>query len=144
MVYKAINEDLNILAGLAMLLWPEHTLEELKSEFLDIIDCSDAVFYIITNEDQPIGFAQCQLRYDYVEGTVSSPVGYLEGIFIKEEYRNNGYARRLLQECERWALEKGCKEFASDCELSNEVSLNFHLNMGFAEANRVICFTKKL
>lgn len=144
MVYKAAKADLNMLAGFAMLLWPEHTLEELKNEFLDIIDCEDAVFYIITNEDQPIGFAQCQLRHDYVEGTASSPVGYLEGIFIKEEYRNNGYARRLLQECERWALEKGCKEFASDCELSNEVSLNFHLNMGFAEANRVICFTKKL
>ncbi len=27
-----------------------------------------------------VGFTQCQLRYDYVEGTKTSPVGYLERI----------------------------------------------------------------
>ena len=29
-------------------------------------------------------------------------------------------------------------------ELTNETSLAFHLKVGFAEANRIICFTKKL
>jgi len=28
--------------------------------------------------------------------------------------------------------------------LDNEESLKFHLKMGFAEANRIICFTKSL
>lgn len=144
MIYKATKDDIDILVSLAIVMWSEHTLDDLKNEFLAIIERNDAVFYILTQEEQPIGFAQCQLRYDYVEGTESSPVGYLEGIFIQEEYRNNGYAKTLLQECEKWALEKECKEFASDCELSNDVSLMFHLNMGFTEANRIICFTKSL
>ena len=89
-----------------------------------------------------IAFAQCQLRYDYVEGTESSPVGYLEGIFVAEEYRKRGYAADLLAECEKWAGEKGCTEFASDCELDNEDSLKFHMALGFEEANRIICFKK--
>lgn len=144
MIDKATKNDLNTLAGLAVIMWSNHTLEDLINGFAAIIDSKDAAIFIITIDGQPVGFAQCQLRYDYVEGTESSPVGYLEGIFIKEEYRNNGYARRLLQECEKWALKKDCKEFASDCELSNDVSLQFHLNMGFTEANRIICFTKKL
>lgn len=144
MIYKADKEDINILTGLAKQMWSEHTLDDLKNEFTAIIASNNAVFFIIMEKKQPIGFAQCQLRYDYVEGTKSSPVGYLEGIFIREEYRNNGYARSLLKECEKWALEKECKEFASDCEISNEASLKFHLNMGFTEANRIICFTKKL
>lgn len=55
-----------------------------------------------------------------------------------------GFARALLKACEAWALEKGCTEFASDCELTNETSRKFHMNTGFAEANRIICFTKKL
>lgn len=38
----------------------------------------------------------------------------------------------------------GCREFASDCELTNEESLRFHLGTGFTEANRIICFTKPL
>lgn len=91
-----------------------------------------------------MGFAQCQLRRDYVEGTESSPVGYLEGIFVAEEYRHQGVARKLLAACEIWAKEQGCTEFASDCELANTASLRFHLNVGFQEANRIICFTKKL
>ena len=50
----------------------------------------------------------------------------------------------MLTACENWAKEKGCREFASDCELTNAQSLQFHLSVGFAEANRIICFTKKL
>ena len=40
--------------------------------------------------------------------------------------------------------EKDCTEFASDCELTNTESLRFHLKVGFLEANRIICFTKKI
>ena len=79
-----------------------------------------------------------------VEGTDSSPVGYLEGIFVLEEYKKRGYAKELLGECQNWAKDQGCFEFASDCELDNEDGLKFHLKMGFAEANRIICFTKRL
>ena len=63
---------------------------------------------------------------------------------MAEKYRKQGVARDLLSACETWAKEKGCTEFASDCELSNVQSLQFHLNVGFEEANRIICFTKKL
>ena len=91
-----------------------------------------------------IGFAQCQLRFDYVEGTRSSPVGYLEGVFVDAPYRAQGYGKQLVAACEMWAKEKGCSEFASDCELSNQQSLAFHLHSGFTEANRIICFTKML
>ena len=48
------------------------------------------------------------------------------------------------EECEKWAKEKGCSEFASDCDLDNDVSLAFHINMGFTEVNRIICFTKQI
>ncbi|WP_312106940.1 aminoglycoside 6'-N-acetyltransferase [Lachnoclostridium sp.] len=144
MIKKATQEELHTLAQLAILLWPDHTLDELEDEFLEYIEKEDATFYIAYKDDISVGFAQCQLRYDYVEGTSSSPVGYLEGIFIKEEYRNQGYASRLLKECENWAKTLGCGEFASDCELSNQDSLVFHLTVGFEEANRIICFTKKL
>ena len=68
----------------------------------------------------------------------------MEGIFLKQDFRKNGYARQLLAACENWAREKGCREFASDCELHNTDSLRFHLAVGFEEANRIICFKKSL
>ena len=104
----------------------------------------EAAFFLAYAGETLIGFAQCQLRHDYVEGTESSPVGYLEGIYVAEEYRKQGVARELLSACESWAKAKGCTEFASDCELDNTQSLRFHLNVGYEEANRIICFTKKL
>ena len=32
----------------------------------------------------------------------------------------------------------------NDCEIDNVSSLGFHMAVGFEEANRIICFTKKL
>ena len=143
MIQKALVADASIVATLAHLLW-QGDIQEYTEEFRDLIAAEDCAVFIDYEDDQPIGFAQCQLRHDYVEGTDSSPVGYLEGIFVREEYRRKGHARALLATCEEWTISQGCSEFASDCELDNADSLLFHLKMGFIEANRIICFTKNL
>ena len=144
MIRKAEIKDLTILAELACKLWPDQTAEEMHSELAEVIAKQDAAFFLAYAEETAIGFAQCQLRYDYAEGTDSSPVGYLEGIYVTDIYRKQGTARELLNACESWAKTKGCVEFASDCELDDMQSLQFHLNVGFEEANRIICFTKKI
>ena len=144
MIKRAEKEDAEILARLAIQMWEDHTLAELEDEFKEITEKEDAACFIKYVDDVPIAFAQSGLRYDYVEGTDSSPVGYLEGIFVAEKYRKNGYAAELLIECEKWAKEKNCTEFASDCELVNEDSLKFHVALGFEEANRIICFRKDI
>ncbi len=144
MVRKAEIKELPILAELACRLWSDHTVMEMQEEMAVILAQADAAFFLAYDGEKAIGFAQCQLRHDYVEGTDSSPVGYLEGIYVAAGYRKLGVARELLTVCESWAKSKGCIEFASDCELDNVQSLQFHLNVGFEEANRIICFTKKL
>lgn len=144
MIKKVNKSEIKSIANLAVLLWPNHSVEELEEEFLEISLKEDAQVFIIYESNLPVGFAQCQLRYDYVEGTKTSPVGYLEGIFVKEKFRHKGYAKQLLQACENWAKMNECKEFASDCEIENEDSFQFHKAMGFSEANRIICFTKRL
>ena len=143
-IIAAEKKDLAALTELAQKLWPGHLVEELEADLAQIQAKEDAVFFLAKDGGCFIGFAQCQLRRDYVEGTESTPVGYLEGIYTEEACRGNGVARALLAACEGWARVQGCREFASDCELENTGSLQFHLNMGFAEANRIICFTKKL
>jgi len=138
---KAVPEA----ARLAQLLWPEHTREELQGELEQVLlSRKGAVFLAYGPDAQAVGFAQCQLRHDYVEGTESSPVGYLEGIYVQPDSRRQGIAGALLKACEQWASRQGCREFASDCELSNQQSLRFHLGCGFAEAGRMICFVKEL
>ena len=142
-IVKAEVKDASEVARLSLQLWPEHDIEEMKREFRELIQMDDSAVFL-AREGEAVGFAQCQLRRDYVEGTQSSPVGYLEGRFVTQPCRNRGYARALLAACQDWARARGCTEFASDCELTNSESLAFHLRMGFLEANRIICFTKRL
>ena len=143
-IIKASAEDAQAVAVMAAKMWTDHTADELAEGFAAVINDPDSVVFILTDGNKAVGFAQCGLRYDYVEGTDSSPVGYLEGVFVEVPYRKQGCAKQLLSRCEKWAKEKGCSDFASDCELDNEVSRLFHLGSGFREANRIICFAKKL
>lgn len=140
MIRRATKEDIPVIAGLMVALWPHHTAAEMEGELGKSMEQEETTFFLAEEG----GFAQCSLRHDYVEGTESSPVGYLEGIYVAKSARKQGLARELLHACENWAKEKGCREFASDCELTNTQSLEFHLSAGFEEANRIICFTKKL
>lgn len=143
-IRKADEKDINVIANMAALMWNDNCADELKKDFLDFFQKGKGQIFLKIEHDIPVGFAQCQLRYDYVEGTQTSPVGYLEGIFVKDACRKKGYAKELLAACEAWARESGCNEFASDCEIDNIDSLRFHLAVNFEEANRIICFTKKL
>ena len=129
MIKRAELTDADCLASLAIHMWAEHNLDGLTEEFREIINDENAACFLKYIDNIPIAFAQCHLRHDYVEGTNSSPVGYLEGIFVAEGYRSKGYASELLTECEKWAKEKGCSEFGSDCELDNSDSLRFHMAM---------------
>ncbi len=144
MFKKATLDDVPTVTKLALELWPDNDMEPLANEMKVIIAQSDATIILAYNEQQVIGFAQCQIRNDYVEGTNTSPVGYLEGVYVKDAFRKQGVARELIATCEQWAKTQGCHEFASDCELHNEESLSMHIRLGFIEANRIICFTKQL
>lgn len=143
-IRKAVVEDAKDVANLAIQMWQSNTIEELTEEFCNYIEKESCVVFVAILDGSAIGFAQCGLRHDYVEGTATSPVGYLEGIFVVEEHRNRGVAKDMLGACQEWVKVQGCTEFASDCELVNEDSLRFHLKMGFEEANRIICFTKRI
>ncbi len=141
---RAIAEDAPRLAELVGIVWPEHSAEELTEIVGEYIGSENSAVFYKSADGEPVGAALCALRHDYVEGCETCPVGYLEGVAVREAFRHRGIARALVAECEQWAREKGCTEFASDCELTNAASLRFHLSVGFQEENRIICFRKKL
>ena len=91
-----------------------------------------------------IGFINLSLKYDHILGTTSYPTAYVEGIFVKEQYRKNKVARKLMVAGEDWAKSKGCKEMGSDTELSNKSSQAFHKKLGFKEKNILVHFIKKI
>ena len=144
MIRQAEKNEAMRVAELALLLWPNNDLAAFTKEFKAWIEDDEALILLALDQDYAVGFAQCQLRHEYVEGTDSSPVGYLEGLYVKKAYRMKGIANELVKSCELWAKDKKCREFASDCKLSNDASIRMHKKLGFTEANRIVCFTKTL
>ena len=123
---RAKPEEAGDLSELVGIIWPEHTLEELAEIIAGYMNSDSSAVFAENADGQYAGVALCSLRHDYVEGCETSPVGYLEGVGVREAYRRQGIAGKLVSECEQWAREKGCTEFASDCELTNASSLDFH------------------
>ena len=101
-------------------------------------------FLALSTDGKAIGFAEATLRIDHVNGCESSPVAFLEGVFVIPEFRRIGVAKQLLKAVERWGRSKGCRELASDAEIDNIVSHQMHKSIGFQETERVIYFKKIL
>lgn len=144
MIRKAVLSDAPAVAALALRLWPDHPQEAMTADMTALLQNAEAAVFLAEANGAPVGFAQCQLRHDYVEGADSSPTGYLEGVYVAEGHRRQGVAVQLLSACQAWAKAQGCSAFASDCELDNAESLAFHLHAGFTEASRNIHFIKAL
>jgi aminoglycoside 6'-N-acetyltransferase I len=91
-----------------------------------------------------LGFVEASKRVDYVNGTDSSPVAFIEGIYVVPEFRRQGVARALVDAVVHWAKEKGCRELASDSLLLNIEAHAVHRALGFDETERVVYFRKVL
>ncbi|MCL2372629.1 MAG: GNAT family N-acetyltransferase [Defluviitaleaceae bacterium] len=145
MITPVTKDNVQAWAALCEALWPEPTPDEAAADFIQEWEAGELphefLYYI---EGTPVAFMSLNLRHDYVEGTETSPVGYLEGIYVAPAHRKSGIARRLIDFAKEWTQNKGCTELASDVELPNEASISFHKRMGFAEANRVVCFAMKV
>ncbi|MCB9267440.1 MAG: GNAT family N-acetyltransferase [Lewinellaceae bacterium] len=138
-------ESLAEFTRLALELWPECAYEEEYRNAEKLLGSpKDAVFLCRTPGGNYIAFIMLSLRHDYVEGTDSTPVGYIEGIYVRPGHRKGGIARQLVRIGEAWCREQGCREMASDAEIGNAGSQAFHERMGFEEANRVVCYRKEL
>ena len=72
----------------------------------------------------------------------SSPVGFLEGLYVVPDARRRGMARALVAEVGRWTRDCGCNELASDTALANAASHAVHRSLGFEETERVVFFRK--
>ena len=139
------EQDLNEWLRLRTLLWDEADEDDHRTEMVDIIEHADSQFVAVadTGEGKLIGFLEASIR-SFAEDCESDHVGYLEGWFIEDGYRQHGIGRQLVAFAEQWALEHGCTEMASDAELGNDVSLQAHVRLGYSETSRLVHLRKEL
>ncbi len=128
-------------------LWPGPSAAEHREELASLLAArsgADAAFVVLTDDGDAAGFAEAALRHDYVNGCETSPVAFLEGIYVEPRHRRSGVAQMLVAAVEAWARAAGCAELASDAMLDDATSHAFHAAAGFEETERVVFFRKSL
>jgi aminoglycoside 6'-N-acetyltransferase I len=144
---KIVKADLSWVeewVRLRLALWPDCEEAESREEIRWNLESDRQACFIATDDEvKAIGFVEVNLR-DYVDGCKTSPVGYIEGIYVKEDYRHSGIGRSLVIAAEAWAKAKGCQEMGSDTWIDDEDSQAFHRAMGYREIERHVVLLKWL
>ncbi|WP_298956326.1 aminoglycoside 6'-N-acetyltransferase [uncultured Methylobacterium sp.] len=143
----ATSSDVNGWAALRARLWSGESVADHRTEAAALLARSPGERVTVVAVD-PEGcvraFAEASLRHDYVNGCDTSPVAFLEGIFVQPEDRRSGLGEALSAAVQSWARERGCTELASDALLENLASHAFHIAVGFEETERVVYFRKRI
>jgi aminoglycoside 6'-N-acetyltransferase I len=145
-VTAASAEDAGSWLELRLALWPGERREEFAADIAALLADPGDTVNLIAHADtgEAIGFAEASLRRDYVEGCSTSPVAFLEGIYVAPGHRRKGVAGALIRAVEDWGRQNGCTEFASDAVIDNLDSQAMHRAIGFTETARVVYFRKDL
>jgi aminoglycoside 6'-N-acetyltransferase I len=144
-IVKITQADFNEWLDLALRLWPDYSSIEMQEILTEILDSDRETAFLMRDDNgKAIAFMNLSLRYEYVPEATKSPIGYIEGIYVKDEYRYQGIGKALVADAERWALAQGCIELASDALVENTDSHAFHNKTGFKEAERTVFFIKSI
>src|SRR5207302_8500580 len=95
-----------------------------------------AAFVAYAGTNEPLGLAEAAIRTDYVNGALSSPVGFLEGLYVVPHARRRGVARALGAGVGRWTRAGGYNELASDTALAWAAMRAVHRELGIGETGR--------
>ena len=123
-------------------LWPDGTEAEHLRYMADALDRGHCVRVALAPDGSAVGFVEASRRVDYVNGTSTSPVAFLEGLYVTPSARRQGVARSLVDAVERWAAAQGCSKLASDSPIENVTAHAAHRALGFQETERVVYFRR--
>ena len=131
---------------LRLMLWPDSSREDHSAEMARVADDPFRFGQFVARDvdGARLGFAEVSQRTDYVNGTESSPVAFIEGLYVLPHARRRGVAGAMMKEIVAWARARGCKELASDALLENTGSHAMHAALGFSETERVVYFRRLL
>ena len=91
----------------------------------------------ITKEDNNIatGYAFCKIITSN-EGPHINHIALIDGLYVNEEYRHQGIATKLIEQCKIWAIEAGASIIELNVMTKNINAINLYENIGFKELEK--------
>jgi aminoglycoside 6'-N-acetyltransferase I len=136
--------DRAIWAEMRIALWPDETLRE-HAEMTDELLGDGGAWGLIAEarDGIAIGFAEIAVR-KHANGCDTRPVAFLEGIWVKPQFRRRGIGTRLIAHAEEFLARRGFRGLGSDTRIDNQASQAAHVAWGFSETEKVVYFRKLL
>ncbi len=107
-------------------------------EMKKIVDNRDWFCYFLENDNNKIlGMVELSSR-NIVDGCLSSPVAYLEGLYLKKQHRGMGLGREAIEIIKNWCKKKGFTELGMDTEMKNVEAQKFFKAIGLHETYRIV------
>lgn len=144
--------DVDQLAALLAALWPKSSAEEharelrllLGGKAAEVLTMPLAIFVAEASNGRLAGFVEVDLRSHADGCNPAQPVGYVEGWYVTEGFRQRGVGRKLIEQAEDWARDHKCIEMASDAVIENEQSHRAHDALGYEVVDRCVHYRKRL
>ena len=143
-IEKCGADQLPEWVALRIALWPDEDAQQIAAEASGMLTQADLLVLLAREGDAVVGFAEAAIRNDYVNGCETSPVAFVEGIYVVPQQRRRGVAKAMIAAIDAWAEQRGVRELASDALLDTAQSHAMHEALGFAETERVVYFRKTL
>ena len=136
--------DRAIWAEMRTALWPDETSLTHAKMVDELLGEADSLSLIAEATDGiAVGFAEIAVR-KYANGCDTRPVAFLEGVWVRPQFRRQGIGKRLLAHAETLLAARGFRELGSDTWIDDCTSQAAHLAWGFSETERVVYFRKIL
>ena len=103
----------------------------------------EPIVFVAEGDGQLVGFLELDYR-KYAPGCSSSPVPFIEGLYVEPRLQRRGIGRALIKAAEACARAAGHHEIASDAEIENADGIAAHVALGYEEVERVVCFRRSL
>jgi len=150
LIRQAHLSDLETIAAMCELLWPDSPAAEHARELSGILETGRygtlpaAILVAQQPDGSLVGFLQIGLRSHADGCDPAQPVGFIEGWFVGPASRGQSIGKALMSAAEGWSCEHGCKEMASDTWIDHDDSQQAHSAVGFEVVDRCVHFRKSL
>ena len=121
-------------------LWPHASYDELK-EVEHLFKAKTFTCFFAESGSDLVGFMEFAIR-PYVNGCDTSPVAFIEGLWVDDHFQKRGIGRLFIKTAEDLARSHSIKELASDTRIESTHSIHAHKVWGFVETERVVYFRK--
>ena len=113
----------------------EDAREGMKKFRKEQIDKEDRVTYVLKDDGEYIGFATAKIK-EVPPIFTEDMICNVSEIFVKEDYRREGHASKLLTEVEKWARSEGCRAIELSVDSDNLIAIDLYENSGFKEIRK--------